>query len=126
MRHGALGHLALGRGEGLAHLGRQDPGDVGLLALEQVGGALEQDRTLPVAGAAVLDEGLVRPPDQGIDLVGGVLVIALEHLPAGWIHRCEGHGTILTRRSRNHAPAPIRDDPGPVRARPGAHAIMRR
>ena len=40
---GALGHLPLGLGEGLAHLGGDRVGDVGQLGLEQLGHRGERD-----------------------------------------------------------------------------------
>ncbi len=54
---GALGHLALGLGEGLAHLGGDHVGDVGQLPLEELGHGDQQPGPLL--------EGAPRPPRRG-------------------------------------------------------------
>ncbi len=114
----ALGHLALGRREGLAHLGGEDPGDVGELALEQLRGRRRQVRPLLERRPAVEGEGALGGGELGLHLLFGIGLEDLLGLARGGIDGGDRHGKIIAHRPG----AAHRPDRGPPRARDGANA----
>ena len=101
---GALGHLALGRREGLAHLGGEDPGDVGKLSLEQLGGRRRQVRPLLERRRAVEGEGALGRGELGLYLRSGVGLEDLLGLARGGIDGRDRHGKIIAHRAGRGTP----------------------
>ena len=115
----ALGHLALGGTEGLAHLGGQHPGDVGDLALEQLGRGDGPPAPFLERGRAVGGEGAVGLRQLGLDLLGGLRLEDLLGLTRGGVDSGDGHGP-------DHAhPGGSRHTGGtPTGHRPRAHPVQ--
>ncbi len=92
---GALGHLGLGGGERLAHLGGQDAGHVGHLTLEELGRRDQVAGPLGVGGAFVVGVGVGGALDQRVDLRGRERGEFLLRLAGGGVDGGEGHDPNL-------------------------------
>ena len=105
--HGALRRLGAGGGERLAHLGGHDAGDVGPLALEEVGRIAEVAGPFGEAGRAVLEEGVEGLLQERLHLGRGVCRKRLLGLTGGGIDRGVGHDRFLPQsRARPRRPSP--------------------
>ena len=85
-RHGALGDLTLGGGEGLTHFAGQEFGDDRDLALEQFGRANHQMRPVRYGGRAPRLEGRGRVGEGPLDVLIAVGVKFSDELFGGGIN----------------------------------------
>ena len=104
---GALGHLPLGLGERLPHLGGDDVGDVGQLALQQLGHRHQQSGPLLEGGGRPLGGRPLRQVEAAIHLGGVEGLERLDELAGGGVGGGQwrsgvggGHAAILPRPGR--------------------------